>query len=150
MKRSTKIRIVCQGAPDAVLPCRAAVVAPDPGLHRRIIRRHRRQIGSPWRKLNSGQQALLVLAYLRKGETFAELATGFGVGTATAWRYVTETVALLGCALVARRLLRKAAARLATAGLRPPPSACVRPTRAHGRRVPGQQHCCGSDSVLAS
>src|SRR6201992_1313441 len=42
-----------------------------------------------------GQQALLVLVYLRKGETFAELAAGFGVGTATAWRYVNETVALL-------------------------------------------------------
>ena len=42
-----------------------------------------------------GQQALLVLAYLRKGETFAELAAGFGVGTATAWRYVNETVPLL-------------------------------------------------------
>jgi hypothetical protein len=38
---------------------------------------------------------LLVLAYLRKGETFAELAAGLGVGTATAWRYETETVALL-------------------------------------------------------
>ena len=60
-----------------------------------IIRRHRKRIGSPWRKLNAGQQALLVLAYLRKGETFAELAAGFGVGTATAWRYGTETVALL-------------------------------------------------------
>ena len=60
-----------------------------------IIRRRRRQIGSPWRKLNPGRQALLVLAYLRKGETFAELAAGFGIGTATAWRYVTETVALL-------------------------------------------------------
>ena len=42
-----------------------------------------------------GRQALLVLAYLRKGETFAELAAGFGIGTATAWRYVSETVALL-------------------------------------------------------
>jgi hypothetical protein len=30
-----------------------------------------------------------VLAYLRKGETFAELAAGFGVGMATAWRYVS-------------------------------------------------------------
>jgi hypothetical protein len=39
-----------------------------------IIRRHRTAIGSPWRKLNPGRQALLVLAYLRKGETFAELA----------------------------------------------------------------------------
>jgi hypothetical protein len=36
-----------------------------------------------------------VLAYLRRGETFAELAAGFGVGTATAWRYVTETAGLL-------------------------------------------------------
>ena len=45
-----------------------------------------------WRKLNLGQQALLVLAYLRKGETFAELAGGFGVGVTTAWRYVEETV----------------------------------------------------------
>lgn len=51
-----------------------------------IIRRHRTQIGSCWRKLVLGQQALLVLAYLRKGETFAELAAGFGIGTATAWR----------------------------------------------------------------
>ena len=60
-----------------------------------IIRRHRAAIGSAWRKLNPGRQALLVLAYLRKGETFAELAAGFGVGTATAWRYVNETVELL-------------------------------------------------------
>jgi hypothetical protein len=60
-----------------------------------IIRRHLRAIGSRWRKLNPGQEALLVLAYLRKGETFAELAAGFGVGRATAWRYVDEVVALL-------------------------------------------------------
>jgi len=60
-----------------------------------IIRRHRISIGSCWRKLSPGRQALLVLVYLRKGETFAELAAGFGVGTATAWRYARETVALL-------------------------------------------------------
>jgi hypothetical protein len=41
-----------------------------------IIRRHRQQIGSPWRKLNPGQQALLMLACLCKGETFAGLAAG--------------------------------------------------------------------------
>jgi DDE superfamily endonuclease/Helix-turn-helix of DDE superfamily endonuclease len=61
-----------------------------------VIRRHRAAIGSCWRKLAPGQQALLVLAHLRKGETFADLAAGFGVGTATAWRYVTETTRLLG------------------------------------------------------
>jgi len=36
-----------------------------------------------------------VLVHLRKGETFADLAGGFGVGTATAWRYARETMALL-------------------------------------------------------
>jgi len=36
-----------------------------------------------------------VLAYLRKGGTFAELAAGFRVDVTTAWRYVEETVALL-------------------------------------------------------
>ena len=60
-----------------------------------IIRRHRASIGSCWRKLNPGQQALLVLVHLRKGDTFAQVAAGFGVGTATAWRYVKEAVALL-------------------------------------------------------
>ncbi|HEV2376993.1 MAG TPA: transposase family protein [Streptosporangiaceae bacterium] len=60
-----------------------------------IIRRHRSAARSRWRKLNPGKQALLVLVYLRKGETFAGLAAGFGVGTATAWRYVNETVSLL-------------------------------------------------------
>ena len=60
-----------------------------------LIRRHRTSIRSCWRKLNPGQQALLVLAHLRKGETFAELAAGSAVGTTTAWRYVHETVALL-------------------------------------------------------
>jgi hypothetical protein len=34
-----------------------------------VIRRHRKQVGSPWRKLNPGRQALLVLAYLRKGRS---------------------------------------------------------------------------------
>lgn len=66
-----------------------------------VIRRHRTAIGSPWRRLSPGRQALLLLVHLRKGETFAELAAGFGVGTATAWRYVCETVALL-----ARRAFR--------------------------------------------
>src|SRR5206468_9099686 len=60
-----------------------------------VIRRHRASIGSPWRKLNPGRQALLVLVYLRKGETFTGVAAGFEVGTTTAWRYVNETVALL-------------------------------------------------------
>ena len=49
-----------------------------------IIGRHRRQTGSPSRKLTAKRQALLVLAHLRKDETFTEPAAGSGVGTATA------------------------------------------------------------------
>jgi hypothetical protein len=95
MKRSTKIRIRHQGALmlfyPAALPLSARTLSCTAG----IIRRHRAAIGSPWRRLSPARQALLVLAYLRKGETFAELAAGFGIGTATAWRYVNETVGLL-------------------------------------------------------
>ena len=94
MKRSPKSPSSA-GGPVAFLSCRAAVVSPDPAYVAGVIRRHRRQIGSCWRKLNPGRQSLLVLAYLRKTETFAELAAGFGIGTATAWRYVSQTVALL-------------------------------------------------------
>jgi hypothetical protein len=80
---------------DAVLPCRAAAIRQTLTYTAGIIGRHRKQIGSPWPKLNPGQQALLVLAYLRKDKTSADLPAGFGIGTATAWRYVTQTVGLL-------------------------------------------------------
>lgn len=60
-----------------------------------VIRRHRRSINSKGRVLPAGKQALMVLAYLKRGETFAQLAAGFGVGTTTAWRYVNEVVLLL-------------------------------------------------------
>jgi hypothetical protein len=60
-----------------------------------VIRRHRKAIGSKGRALPPGAQALMVLVYLRKGETFAELGAGFGVSTTTAWRYATESVDLL-------------------------------------------------------
>jgi hypothetical protein len=97
MKQSTKTCIITATRGSSMLFYRAALPLSRKTLTfvAGIIRRHRAAIGSLWRKLNPGQQALLVLAYLRKGETFAELAAGFGVGTATAWRYVTETVALL-------------------------------------------------------
>jgi hypothetical protein len=102
-----------------------------------IIRRHRKAIGSCWRKLNPGRQALLVLAYLRKGDPFAELGAGFGVSTATAWRYVSETVALLAArAPKLRRALRDAAgAGTPTSSWTAPssPSTGSRPT---GRSTP--------------
>ena len=59
------------------------------------LRRHRHAIGSRWRRLSADRQALLTLAHLRVGHTYAQLAAGFGVGTTTAYRYVTEAVQLL-------------------------------------------------------
>lgn len=35
-------------------------------------------------------------AHLRRGHTCAQLAAGFGVGTTTAYRYIAETVEVLG------------------------------------------------------
>ena len=80
-----------------MLFCPAALPLPAQALTYAagVIRRHREKIGSAWRTLSPGRQAPLVLACLRTGDTFAELAAGFGIGTATAWRYVTETTALL-------------------------------------------------------
>lgn len=45
--------------------------------------------------MNPGRQALLALVYLRKKETFAQLAAGFEVAEVTTWRYAEEAVTLL-------------------------------------------------------
>jgi hypothetical protein len=55
---------------------------------------HRCRIGSRWRKLDPGRQALLVLAHLRCGDTYIRLAAGFGIGLATVCRYIHEAVRL--------------------------------------------------------
>ncbi|QFZ20507.1 IS5/IS1182 family transposase [Saccharothrix syringae] len=80
-----------------------------------LVRAHRRRSGSVWRRLDPRQQALLVLVYLRKGETFAETGAGFGVSTATAWRYVNETVELLASRAPTLRQALRSAKRRGTA-----------------------------------
>jgi hypothetical protein len=59
------------------------------------LREHRRQLGTRWRLLSSSEQALMVLAHLRKGETYRDLANGFGVGVTTAYRYLKEGLTVL-------------------------------------------------------
>ncbi|MFE6849019.1 transposase family protein, partial [Streptomyces sp. NPDC057686] len=59
------------------------------------LREHRRRLGTRWRRLSAGRQALLALAHLRNGHPYAQLAAGFGIGTTTAYRYITETVDVL-------------------------------------------------------
>lgn len=59
------------------------------------LRAHRIQRRTRWRLLSSGRQALMVLAHLRKGETYRDLAVGFGVATTTAYRYLREALTVL-------------------------------------------------------
>ncbi|WP_326659120.1 IS5 family transposase [Streptomyces canus] len=59
------------------------------------LRERRRALGTRWRRLSAGRQALLALAHLRNGQPYAQLAAGFGIGTTTVYRDVTETVELL-------------------------------------------------------
>ena len=60
-----------------------------------LIRAHRRDLGSRWRRLDPARQALLVLAHLRNGDTYSRLAAGFDIGTATVYRYIREALTLL-------------------------------------------------------
>ena len=60
-----------------------------------LIRTHRQQRRSRWRRLDPGRQALLALAHLRNGDTLTRLTAGFAIGVTTAWRYVREAIDLL-------------------------------------------------------
>lgn len=60
-----------------------------------LLGSHRRTLRSRWRRLDPARQALLALAHLRNGDTYPQLAAGFGIGVATAWRYIREAVDLL-------------------------------------------------------
>jgi hypothetical protein len=78
MKRSTKIRTATEGLRMLFYPAALPLSSRTLTYLARVIRRHRKKIRSCWRKLNPGRQALLVLAYLRKGETFAVVLAVYG------------------------------------------------------------------------
>lgn len=80
-----------------MVPYRAMLDAPHEVVEHVswLIYARRCELNSRWRKLGCFRQALLVLVHLRKNETLAQAAAGFGVSTATAGRYVSETVDLL-------------------------------------------------------
>lgn len=65
-----------------------------------LIREHRRQQRSRWRRLDPGQQALMALAHLRNGDTYRRLAAGFRVGISTVYRYLREAIDLLAAQAV--------------------------------------------------
>ncbi len=61
----------------------------------RLLSARRLELGTRWRRLPADRQALMALAHLRCGHTYAQLAAGFGVGIATVYRYITEAVDVL-------------------------------------------------------
>lgn len=54
-----------------------------------------REMGTRWRRLPVGRQALLALAHLRCGDIHAQLAAGFGIGIATVYRQYTRAIEVL-------------------------------------------------------
>lgn len=110
------------------------------------IRAHRTQHRTRWRRLGPGRQALLALAHLRNGDTYARLAAGIAVDVATAWCYVREAIMLLAAgaedlATAMRRIRRLAYAigRHADSD-RPrggPEAVLLRQTQAPWRQRPG-------------
>ncbi|MFI6416889.1 transposase family protein [Streptomyces sp. NPDC050842] len=59
------------------------------------LKARRQEIGTRWRRLPASRQALLALAHLRCGDTYAQLAAGFGIGIATIYRCIREAVVAL-------------------------------------------------------
>jgi hypothetical protein len=101
-----------------------------------VLRPHRRpaptpqRAGDPLAQAVGGPQALLVVAYPRKGETYADLACGFRIGTSTVYRYVREAIGLL--AAMARRCPH--------GWRRRDPGAGAVPTLQHRQRAAGARH----------
>jgi hypothetical protein len=75
-----------------------------------LIRRRIRAIGSRWRKLPPGRQAVIVLAVLRHDQRLCDLAGGNGISASTVRRWLLEVIGLLAAkAPRLDRVLRKIA-----------------------------------------
>ena len=77
-----------------------------------LITAYRARIGSRWRKVTPAQQAVLVLAMLRKDERLLDLAAPNGISASTLRRWLLEVIGLLaGRCPRLNRVLRRLAAR---------------------------------------
>jgi hypothetical protein len=92
---TTKIARICQELRVLVYPSAIDVSSSTLRYLTRRLSAHRALVGTRWRRLTASRQALLVLAHLRCGDTYAQLAAGFGIGIATVFRYIREAVDLL-------------------------------------------------------
>jgi len=74
----------------AVLPVSKSTLDLVSGL----IRQHRKDIGSRWRKATPGRQAVLVLAWLRHDQRLTDLAGANHISASTLRRWNLETIGL--------------------------------------------------------
>jgi hypothetical protein len=65
------------------------------GMVADLIRERLKAIGSRWRKLDPGRQAVVVLAHLRHDQRLSDLAGGNGVSASTIRRWALEVIELL-------------------------------------------------------
>lgn len=92
---STKITRVCQELRVLVYPSSIDLSSRTLRFLTGQLTARRQEIGTRWRRLPAGRQALLALAHLRCGDTYSQLAAGFGIGIATVYRYIREAVEAL-------------------------------------------------------
>jgi hypothetical protein len=78
-----------------VYQCRLPLSGRTVNLVRELLAAHLKKICSRWRKLPTGQIALIVLAHLRHDQRLADLAGGNAVSPSTIRRWVKETIKLL-------------------------------------------------------
>ncbi|MFD9891610.1 hypothetical protein ACFWY9_19915, partial [Amycolatopsis sp. NPDC059027] len=88
------------------------VSPPTIAMLTRLISRHRRVIGSRWRKVSAAEQAVLVLAMLRHDQRLLDLSRANAVSASTIRRWLLEVIGLLAArAPRLDRVLRRLVAR---------------------------------------
>ncbi|WP_415954418.1 transposase family protein [Streptomyces sp. KLOTTS4A1] len=84
-----------EGAHEAVYQVRLPLSKRTLDLVGDLIRRERNRLGTRWRKLPAGTQALIVLAVLRHDQRLRDMAGGNAVSASTVRRWVMEVLRLL-------------------------------------------------------
>ncbi|MEU3394276.1 transposase family protein [Streptomyces albidoflavus] len=84
-----------EGSRDAVYQVRLPLSKSTIDLVAGLIRQRRNRLGTRWRKLDPGSQAIVVLAVLRHDQRLVDMAGGNAVSASTVRRWVEEAVNLL-------------------------------------------------------
>ncbi|MEU9624241.1 transposase family protein [Streptomyces sp. NPDC048155] len=84
-----------EGSQEAVHQVRLPVSKSTIDLVADLIRKQRKRLGTRWRKVTPGTQAIIVLAVLRHDQRLLDMAGGNDVSASTVRRWVIEVIGLL-------------------------------------------------------